>query len=113
MCIRDSYHYERSYSERIETAEKEIKTLSKELSRDEKQVKRLEKKIERIDKKIAGATDALKIQELEAEMVTLSSDKQRLIETLPQLRSRLELLKGDVNNLKNQSLTIQSAIISL
>ena len=108
-----SYHYERSYSERIEAAAQEIKTLNKELARGEKQVKRLEKKIEKTGKKLAGETDALKTQELEAEMMTLSSDKQRLIETLPQLRSRLELLRGDVNNLKNQSLTIQSAIIAL
>jgi len=108
-----SYHYERSYSERIESAEKEIKTLNKELAKGEKQVKKLEKKIERTGKKIAGETDPLQTQELEAELTTLTVDQQRLQESLPQLRSRLELLRGDVNNLKNQSLTIQSAIITL
>ncbi len=108
-----SYHYERSYKERIEAAEKEIKSLGKELSKGEKEVGKLGKKIDKINGKIADETDALEIQEMEAELTTLTVDQQRLQESLPQLRSRLELLKGDVNNLKNQSLTIQSAIISL
>ena len=108
-----SYHYERSYSERIAAAEDEIKSLERELGKTERDVGKLEKDIERTNGKLADETDPAKVEEMKAELLTLNADLEKLKETIPHLRSRIELLQGDVGNLKDESLTIQSAISSI
>lgn len=108
-----SYHYERFFAEQIEAVEDQIKTLERDLNREERDVESLNRKIERAGDKIEGETEQEEIEALNTEIATLRADRERLNETIPELQTRIDLLKTDVENLKNQSLTIQSAISSL
>lgn len=105
-----SYHYEQSYSRRVEALEKDIKSLQKERSQNEGKINNMNKKIASLNSKIVKEDDQAKIEANKGEITTLESDIQELTDTLPRLTSELEILNTNVNKLKNESHTFQSTI---
>jgi uncharacterized coiled-coil protein SlyX len=108
-----SYHYEQSYTRRVNAVERELKALEKEKDQNEKKIENLNKKVAGNDKKIAQETDSAKVETLEAETNTLKSDIQQLEDSLPVLETMIVQLKSNVDKLKNESLTFQSTIGSI
>jgi len=107
-----SYHYEQSYSRRIESLEKDIKSVEREKNQNENKMSRLAKDVENIDKKVAKETDTEKIASMQVEKTTLGSDIQALKDTLPVLQAQIDQLSQNVEKLKNESNTYQTTISS-
>lgn len=108
-----SYHYGQFYLESIEQAENEIQSLERDLRRKERELNRLERKIENTNDKLSVETDPDRIEGLNEEAATLNAEKEEVNNILPQLRSRIDLLKEDIERYKNESMMFQNAISSL
>jgi len=108
-----SYHYEQSYSRRIQALEKEIKALEKQTTQNENKINSMGKKIVNLNGKIAKESDDAKIGTFRSDITTLESDIQGLSDTLPRLKSQIETLQGNVDKLKNESHTFQTTIGSI
>ncbi len=108
-----SYHYEQSYTRRIESLEKEIKSLERQMNQNEGKIDNYSKKIAALNKRIAKETDNAKIESNKREISTLESDIQELTDANPKLKSQIEMLQANVSKFKDESNSYQAAIGSI
>jgi len=108
-----AWHYEQSYSRRIEELEKQLKDLEKDRSKTEKDINNLNDKVAGNGKKIAKETDTEKINELEADIVQLEADARQLADTLPGLQSQIAELNNELTRLRSESYEHQATISNL
>lgn len=108
-----AYHYEQSYSRRIEELEKEIKSQERDKSQNEGKIDNMYKRIETLKKRNEKEDDDAKIASNNSEITTLESDIQELSDTLPKIQTQIDTMQANVDKLKNESNSFQSAIGSI
>lgn len=108
-----SFHYEQEYGRRIEELEKQLKDIVKVRDQTEKKVGNLNGKISNNHKKIAKETDEGKIGEIEAENNSLQTEVDTLANTLPEMQSKIDGLKLEIDENKTEVNSFLSTIVSL
>jgi len=108
-----AYHYEQSYSRRIEDLEKEIKSQERQKGQNEGKIENMYKRIDTLTKRNAKEDDEAKIASNNSEITTLESDIQELSDTLPQIQNQIDSMQANMDKLKNESNSFQFAIGSI
>jgi phage host-nuclease inhibitor protein Gam len=108
-----SYHYEQSYTRRIDALEKEIKALEREINQNDRKMGNMSRKISNLNTRISKETEEAKIAEYQEEITTLEADIQVINDATPQINSEIQVMQGNVEKLKTESHTFQTAIGSI
>ncbi|PID91031.1 MAG: hypothetical protein CSA96_10420 [Bacteroidetes bacterium] len=108
-----AYHYQQSYTRRIEAVEKELKAAQKENKQNDNKISSLDKKEANLNKRMRKESDQGKIDERKADISTAVADRDRLIANQPGLDNRISTLRERIIKLTEESNEYQAAIAKL
>ena len=107
-----SYHYEKSFTRRVVTVEKQISDLEKEKGQGENKIGSANKRIQNLNKKIAKETDETKIELYKAEIGANEMEIENITSHNTKLQEQIDQLRGDVERLKEELHKFQGNIAS-
>lgn len=108
-----SYHFERSFSRKIDDLEKDIKEVEKDMKQTENKIDSQNNKIDNLYKKIAKETDEIKKEDYNTEIAAIQSEINTLSATLPPMQEQENKLRETMSSIKTESHIYLSAIGSI
>ncbi len=105
-----SYHYEKSFTRRVVATEKQISDLQKEKGQDENKIGSANKRIKNLNKKIVKETDESKISQYKAEIEANEMEIAPLSVNTTKLQEQIDLLQGDMADIKEELNKFQASI---
>lgn len=105
-----SYHYEKSFTRRIVTVEKQISDLEKEVAQGENKINSANRRIQNLNKKVAKETDESKISLHKAEIEANEMEITSILGSNSLLQEQIDQLNGDNEKLKDELNKFQTNI---